>query len=86
VLTLDKISHSTKSYGHKPLLVILASFLLLAAILPAVALSQASESEKQKIVRQVAQKWMQVGMEQYGRGFFKAAEQSFRRAQDYLQY
>ena len=85
-MTLDKISHSVKSLGHKPLLLILASILLLTAILPVAAMSQANEADKQKIVRQVAQKWMQVGTEQYGRGFFKAAEQSFLRAQDYQEF
>ena len=83
---MDKISHSTKSHGHNPLLLILASILLLTAILPAIALSQANESDKQRIVQQVAQKWIQVGTEQYNRGFFKAAEQSFLRAQNYQEY
>ncbi|UCF00146.1 MAG: hypothetical protein JSV82_03505, partial [Planctomycetota bacterium] len=83
---MSKIGHSLKYLGHKPLLLILASILLLTAFLPAVALSQANESDKQRIVRQVAQKWIQVGTEQYGRGFFKAAEQSFLRAQDYQEY
>ena len=64
----------------------MASILLLTAILPVAAMSQANESDKQRIVQQVAQKWIQVGTEQYGRGFFKAAEQSFLRARDYQEY
>ena len=34
----------------------------------------------------MAQKWIQVGTEQYKRGFYKAAEQSFLRALDYHEY
>ena len=74
------------SRGRKPLLVILVSIFLLAAILPEVARCQANKVDKEKVVRQVAQKWIQVGTEQYQRGFFKAAEQSFLRAQDYQKY
>jgi type II secretory pathway component GspD/PulD (secretin) len=64
----------------------LASILLVTTVLSEVALSQANKTDKQKIVRQVAQKWIQVGVEQYKRGFYKAAEQSFLRAQDYEEY
>ena len=75
-----------KSLGRKWLLVILASILLVTTVLSEVASSQANKTDKQKIVRQVAQKWIQVGVEQYKRGFYKAAEQSFLRAQDYEEY
>jgi len=75
-----------RSFGRKRLLVILVSILLVTTILSEVASSQANKTDKQKIVRQVAQKWIQVGMEQYKRGFYKAAEQSFLRAQDYEEY
>jgi tetratricopeptide (TPR) repeat protein len=51
-----------------------------------VAPSQPSEADKEKVVRQVAQRWIQVGAEQYKRGYFKAAKQSFLRAQDYQEY
>jgi general secretion pathway protein D len=45
-----------------------------------------ADDNKQKIIRQVAQKWIDVGIEQYQRGYYKAAEQSFLRAQDYEGY
>ena len=48
--------------------------------------SQSNETEKEKVVHQVAQKWIQVGTEQYQRGMYKAAEQSFLRAKDYREY
>ena len=35
---------------------------------------------------QVAQEWIQVGIEQYRCAFFDAAEEAFRRSQDYQEY
>ena len=83
---MDKIRFLIESFGRKPLLVILASLLLLTTALSEVAPSQPSEADKEKIIRQVAQRWIQIGAEQYKAGYFKAAEQSFLRAQDYQEY
>lgn len=84
---MDKIRLLIKSSGRKPLLVILVSlFLLSTSTLLGADPSQSSEADKEKIVRQVAQRWVQVGAEQYKRGYFKAAKQSFLRAQDYQEY
>lgn len=83
---MDTARFLIKSFGQKPLFVILASVLLLTTVLLGAALPQGSEADKEKIVRQVAQKWIQVGMEQHRRGMFKAAEQSFLRAKDYEGY
>ncbi|MHC4570959.1 MAG: hypothetical protein ACYS0C_02625, partial [Planctomycetota bacterium] len=83
---MDTVRFSNKSFGRRLLLVIFASILLLTTALSDVAPSQVSESDKQKIVRQVAQRWIEVGMEQYKRGYYKAAEQSLLRAQDYEEY
>jgi hypothetical protein len=84
---LDKIRFAIESSGRKPLLVILVSLLLLTtSALSGAAQSQPNETDKEKIVRQVAQKWIEVGAEQYKRGYFKAAKQSFLRAQDYQEY
>jgi len=83
---LDKSRFLIKPFGKNPLLVILASVLLLLTALSEVAPSQAGKSDKQKIVQQVAQNWIRVGMEQYQRGFYRAAEQSFLRARDYREY
>lgn len=86
-LILDKIRFLIESSGRKPLLVILISLLFLtASALSDVAPSQPSGADKEKIVRQVAQKWIEVGAEQYKRGYFKAAKQSFLLAQDYQEY
>ncbi|MHC4111131.1 MAG: hypothetical protein ACYSUY_08645, partial [Planctomycetota bacterium] len=74
-------------FGGKSPFIILALALLLTTSLSKVALSQESGTEEQKkVVRQVAQKWIQDGTEQYKRSFFKAAEQSFLRAQAYEGY
>ena len=83
---MDKSRYISKCLPKKCLLVVFVSVLLLATALSGVAPAQASEADKQKVVRQVAQKWIQVGTEQYGRGFFKAAQQSLLRAQEYQGY
>ncbi|MHC4283364.1 MAG: hypothetical protein ACYSWZ_10400, partial [Planctomycetota bacterium] len=74
-------------FGEKSPLIILALVLLLVTSLPKVApCEEVGAEEQKKVVRQVAQKWIQVGTEQYNRSFFKAAEQSFLRAQEYEGY
>ncbi len=83
---MDTIRFMLKPTGRKLLQIILVCFLLLATALSGVSLSQPNKGEKKRIVRQVAQRWIQVGAEQYKRGYFKAAKQSFLRAQDYKEY
>jgi len=51
-----------------------------------VTLSQSSEADRQNIFRQVAEKWIETGIEQYNKGFFEQAEQSLLRAGNYLEY
>ncbi|HPS54645.1 MAG TPA: hypothetical protein PLP05_03520, partial [Sedimentisphaerales bacterium] len=46
---------------------------------------QAADDGKQ-IVHKVAIRWIQVGSEQFDRGFYKAAEESLLRAKDYKEY
>lgn len=86
---MDTKRFPIKPFGRKPLLVVFTSLLLLMTALSDVSPSQANkpaDDNKQEIIRQVAQKWIDVGMEQYERGYYKAAEQSFLRAQDYEGY
>ena len=85
---MDRPKFLIKPSGRNSLLAILASILLIILVASGLeaASSQASEADKQKIVRQVAEKWIQVGTEQYRRGFYKASEQSLLRAQDYEEY
>lgn len=81
---MDKSSFMTKFFDRKFLSAILI-FLLTSTLLK-IAPSHASGADKQKALHKVAQEWIQVGMEQYRRTLFKAAEQSFRQAQDYQIY
>ena len=86
---MDTKRFPIKPFGRKPLLVIFTSLLLLVTALSDVSPSQANkpaDDNKQKVIRQVAQKWIDVGIEQYQRGYYKAAEQSLLRAQDYEGY
>jgi hypothetical protein len=83
---LDKIRFPIESSGRRFLLVILVSLLLLTTALSEVAPAQSNTADSKDVVRQVAQKWIQIGAEQYKRGYFRAAEQSFLRAQDYNEY
>lgn len=83
---MDTIKGLFKSSSRKSLFILLISILLICTVLVGVAASQSNGSEKTKIVRQVAEKWIQVGSEQYKRGFYKQSEQSFLRAQDYVDY
>lgn len=80
---MDTLKFLQKSIGSKSLLVVLVCVFVLVTFLPAGIFAQENNQDKDKVVRQVAEKWLQVGMEQYKRGFYKAAEQSFLRAQDY---
>jgi len=74
-------------FGEKSPLFILALVLLLAVSLSKVAHSQETETDEQKqVVRQVAQKWIQDGIAQYNKGYFKASELSLLRAQEYQSY
>lgn len=73
----------TESFCGRALLVILLLLVLLLAA-PAAsgsesASSGAEKTDKQEILRRVAGEWIEVGMEQYRRAFFKQAEQSFIR-------
>ncbi|MHC4746562.1 MAG: hypothetical protein ACYS18_04480 [Planctomycetota bacterium] len=80
---MSKTKFLRKSFGRNRLLAVLVSILLLTTIMSQVAPCQ---TDKEKTVRQVAEKWIQVGVEQYQRGFYNNAEQSFLRALDYQQY
>ena len=84
---MDKAEFLNKFLGRKLGLVILTSVLLLTVILSQVALSQQADgTDRTEVVRQVARKWIQVGVEQYDRGLYKASEQSLLRAYDYREY
>ena len=74
--------------GERSPLIIMVLALLLTTALPKVASSEGNgaDEQKKKVVRQVAQRWIQVGVENYKKGLFEAAAQSFVRAQEYKGY
>ena len=76
---------STELCGREAVRVVLVLVFLLAASLPGVAQAQL-KGNKREIISQVAQDWIEVGREQYKRGFYMQAEKSFLAAQDYIDY
>jgi tetratricopeptide (TPR) repeat protein len=48
--------------------------------------SELSEQQKAKVLREVAQNWMQVGVEQYKRGLYEQAKNSFLTAKGFEEY
>ena len=83
---VNKSRFLIKAFGGKSLPAILALVLLLATAMSGVARSQSNEAEKQKVIREVAEMRMDVGEEQYKRGYFEAAEKTFLEAQAYEKY
>jgi hypothetical protein len=83
---LEKVKLLTNSFGRKSLLVLSISVFLLTTALSTVASARTNKNDKQRIVRQVAENWINVGTEQYQRGLYAQAEQSFLRAQHYQKY
>lgn len=75
--------------GKARLSVILSLILLLAGVATwgseKVEL-QVNEAEKQQVIRQVIQNWVEVGARQYERGFYKQAKESFLQALEYQEY
>ncbi|MFA5422655.1 MAG: hypothetical protein WC374_02230 [Phycisphaerae bacterium] len=59
---------------------------LTAVLLSSGALAQDGQQDRQKLVQQLVDRWIQIGTEQYERGYYKAAEQSFLMAKDYEEY
>jgi Flp pilus assembly secretin CpaC/tetratricopeptide (TPR) repeat protein len=83
---VNKSRFLIKPFGGKSLLVIPTLILLLTTAMSEVAWSQLNDAEKQKTTREVANRWMDVGEQQYKRGYFEAAEKSFLEAQKYQKY
>ncbi len=74
-----------KYFGKACLLVVLGAVLISTAS-PKSTLAQSNEAEKQKVVQQVAQDWIEAGTNFYNKGLYLQAEQSFLRAQNYQEY
>ncbi len=90
-LTLKKARFLTGLLAERAGPVILALILLLAvsSILAAAPQEQQDDSPaagKQRILQRVAGEWVQVGAEQYKRGYYGTSKKSFLKAQDYQEY
>jgi len=83
---LDKPNFLTKFCGRRILSVVLVSVFLLVIAFSGVAPSQESGADKDRIIRQIVQNYIEVGTGQYGRGFFDEAEKTFLMAQGYQEY
>ena len=83
---MDKPNFLTKFCGRRTLSVVLVSVFLLVIAFSGVAPSQESGADKDRILRQIVQKYIEVGTGQYGRGFFDEAEKTFLMAQGYQEY
>ncbi len=75
-----------KTFGRRSLSVILGTILLFTAVVTVVAPSQTNEGERQGLLRQLAQRWILTGVEQYSRGDFEEAEKSLLKAEEYREY
>jgi len=67
----------------------LLALLLLVMVLAAIAgtaFAKPQDDSKARIVRQVAEDWIEAGKREYQRGLYRQAERSFLFAQDYVQY
>ncbi len=86
---MKRSRYSIKPVGKMSLLILLAFFLLFSV--PAFSQTEESESsttdlDKQKTARNVANYFMQAGLEEYRQGYYEKAEETFLKAAEYRQY
>jgi len=85
-LVLNKPNSFIESYGRRILWIVLSSAFLLVVGLSQVAPSQENGAERDKIVRQIVQNYIRIGTEQYVKGYFDEAENTFLMAEGYQQF
>ena len=83
---MDKRRFSIWSVGPKQIVVALVLVLSATALLPTTLSAQVNEADKERIIRQVAEYWIQVGARQYERGLYTHAQKSLQNALAYEQY
>ena len=83
---MDTLRFSTRRFGKIPLIALLAPILMATTSLAEELSPKAVKGDKEKVVRQVVDNWIQIGTEEFKRGFYAAAEKSFLRAKDYEGY
>ncbi len=79
-------SFLNKTFGRQSLSIILGTILLFTAVVTVVAPSQTNEAERRALSRQLAQKWILTGVEQYSAGNYEQAEKSLLSAKEYQEY
>lgn len=82
---MGRLLYTIKSVRNT-IFITLICFFLSALFLPNVAVCDNGQQDRQKLIEQLVDRWMRIGMEQYERRYFKAAEQSFLMAKDYEEY
>ena len=83
---MDKPSLFLRVCGRGALPALLASVLLVATVLTGVAPSQPGASSDDAMMKNLVQYFLRVGGEQYDRGFYIQAEETFLMAQGYDAY
>ena len=83
---LDKLRFSTRNFGKNPVLIFLVTVLIAVSSFAQDASTSQAKGDKDKVVRQVVDNWMQIGNDQFKQGYYSAAEKSFLRAKDYEAY
>jgi tetratricopeptide (TPR) repeat protein len=82
---LERLLYTIKSVRNTLFITLICLFLS-AVLMPNAAICANGQQDRQKLIEQLVDRWMQIGMEQYERRYFKAAEQSFLMAKDYEEY
>ncbi len=78
-----KIKLLNQSFGKITVQVVWIFILMVITTQVAAAPADSNEPDKQQVLRQLAQDWLQIGTKQYERGLYKQAEQSLQCAMDY---
>jgi len=86
---LKRSRYSIKPVGKMSLLILLAFFLLFsvpAFCQPGESEGSSTELDKQKTAQNLAEYFMQAGLEDYRQGYYEKAEETFLKAAEYRQY
>ncbi|MGA2094402.1 MAG: hypothetical protein ABSH16_13520, partial [Sedimentisphaerales bacterium] len=79
----------TRSIGRlitRSVIMLLVPILTATTALAQEVSSDSAKGEKEKVIRQVVDNWIQIGNEEFKRGFYAASEKALMRAKDYEQY
>jgi len=84
---LSKPSFLIEFFGRRSLSIVVLSCMLITTAVIKVDISQANETtERQEAFRQIVQSYIQAGQEEYEKGYYEQAEQTFLMAHEYREY